>query len=67
MCVCGGVTPLILQLDKIRKTSASPSGRFAHGEGIPFFISIEYDAGCVSEDAQRKIFCTCRGLKDVQP
>ena len=49
VCVCGGVTPLIPQLDKIREISASPPGRFAPGEVIPFSIFVEYDAGCAPE------------------
>ena len=36
MCMCGGVTPLILKLGQIREISASTPGRFTLGEVIPF-------------------------------
>jgi hypothetical protein len=91
--LCGGVYPPIFKLGQIREISASLPGRFSHGEDLPFFIFIEYDAGCDPEgvwmlsrkfllnfycirrwmcprgglDVQQKIFCTCKGLNDVQP
>ena len=36
MCMCGGVTPLILKLGQIREISSSTPGRFTLGEVIPF-------------------------------
>jgi hypothetical protein len=49
MCGCGGVTPLIFKLSQIREISASPPGRFTPGEDLPFFIFIEYEAGCAPD------------------